>query len=73
MTGSVGCGSCTYQVVSECTAAFRTTDGVVYLLVDVQTGSELFAKRLSDKPIRVVGVPREEEGIRYLAVKSFEI
>jgi hypothetical protein len=73
LTGNMGCGNCTFKTGDECTAAIKTADGVVYLLDGVEEESELFTERKSGKEIRVVGVPREEEGVRYLAVKSYEM
>ena len=73
LTGTMGCGSCTFKTADECTAAIRTADGVVYLLEGVEQESELFTERLGGDEVRVVGVPREEGGTRYLAVQSYEM
>ena len=73
LIGNMGCGQCTFGIVEECTAAIKTADDVVYLLEGVEQESELFSDRKSEKEIRVVGIPREEEGVRYVAVKSYEM
>lgn len=73
LTGTIGCGHCTFEVVDRCHAAMTTPDGVVYLLEGVDQESELFTERFSGKEIRVVGVPRDQDGHHYLSVKSHEM
>jgi hypothetical protein len=73
LTGTLGCGHCTYHVGNSCAAAVKTSEGVVYILDKVGEDSELFQKRYDGTEITVVGVPSEQGGANHVAVASWQM
>lgn len=72
VTGTLGCGHCTYETTTSCAAAVRTDDGVVWILEGIGEDSELFTDRYDAGVVEVTGSPREDAGKHYLAVESYE-
>jgi ABC-type Zn uptake system ZnuABC Zn-binding protein ZnuA len=72
VTGTMGCGHCTYKTTTSCAAALQTDDGVVWILEGVAEDSELFTGRYDLGTVAVTGTKRAEEGTQYLAVQSYE-
>ena len=56
LTGTLGCGHCTYQKTDGCSAAMKTADGIVYILDGVDNHSEAYQKRMEGGDVKVVGV-----------------
>ena len=73
LTGSLGCGHCTFGKGEACAVAVQTADGGVYILRGVEESSELFEDRMSGKEIRVVGTLAEGDGAQFLDLKSYEM
>jgi hypothetical protein len=74
VTGTLGCGHCNFHVTPECSASMKTATGALYVLDGVSEGSELWSKRLEPgHEITVVGTVLEAEGIKHVAMTSFEI
>jgi hypothetical protein len=73
LSGELGCGHCTYQVGTSCSAAVKTADGTVYIL-EVSDSSELFTERLSGKQVTVVGSMHAHGGEEnHVTVASYEM
>lgn len=75
VTGTLGCGHCTYNQGETCSAAMQTADGTVYILDGVTTDEEAFNQRFSGKEIVAVGtvVPAEGEGAAHLKVREYNM
>jgi len=54
LTGSLGCGHCSFQKTDDCAAAMQTEDGLVVIL-DVDQENELFTKRTDGGTVTVEG------------------
>ena len=72
LTGSLGCGHCTHQVGTSCSAALQTADGTVYVLDGMDAGDVPFDKRFDGITLKVVGKVAENQGTNFVKVDSFE-
>jgi hypothetical protein len=72
LTGTVGCGHCTFGAVGECAAAVKSADGVVHVLDGVDPTSQLFTERQSGATVSVTGTPHEQDGLHMLTVTSYQ-
>ncbi len=72
LDGTTGCGHCTFGIGSSCSAAMKTADGTVYLLEGVD-GTAVYEERQSEKPIHVVGVTKEVDGVQMVVVETWEM
>lgn len=54
VSGTLGCGHCTYHVGDSCSAALQTKDGAIYIL-DVAQDSPWFQNRYSGLHLEVTG------------------
>jgi len=75
LTGTMGCGHCTFKKGTSCSSAIETADGTIYLLegADVGQGSELFDKRMDGLTVTVTGTPMEKDGETVVTVTSHEV
>ncbi len=72
LTGSLGCGHCTHQVGTSCSAALQTADGTIYVLDGMSAGDVPFDKRFDGITLKVVGKVAENQGTNFVKVDSFE-
>jgi hypothetical protein len=66
LTGTVGCGHCTYQVGNSCSAAIKTSDGIVWVLDGIGAGDELFENRFDGGEVTMAGVVHYVDGVAHL-------
>ena len=66
LTGTVGCGHCTYQVGNSCSAALKTGDGIVWVLDGIGAGDELFENRFDGGEVTMAGVVHYVDGVAHL-------
>jgi len=66
LTGTVGCGHCTYQVGNSCSAALKTSDGIVWVLDGIGAGDELFENRFDGGEVTMAGVVHYVDGVAHL-------
>lgn len=59
VSGTLGCGHCTYHVGTSCSAALQTADGGIYVL-DVAEDSEWFQDRYDGLNLKVTGKVHHE-------------
>jgi hypothetical protein len=57
LTGTLGCGHCTFHTTSDCAIAMKTDDGRIVVIDAEELADEdhLFAERMSGKPVAVAG------------------
>jgi hypothetical protein len=72
LTGTIGCGHCTFAAVGECAAAVKSADGVVHVLDGVDPASDLFTQRQSGVQVSVTGTPHDQDGLHMLTVTSYQ-
>lgn len=72
LEGSLGCGHCTHQMGTSCSAALQTADGTVYILDGMTDGDAPFDKRFDGLKMKVVGPTAMNEGTHFVKVESFE-
>lgn len=74
LAGTLGCGHCAFTTTTECAAAVKTAEGVVYILDGVAEGSELWNARETGGEITLVGTVSEaEDHLKHVALTSFEL
>jgi hypothetical protein len=73
LAGKSGCGHCSFNIGTSCSAAMQTADGQIYILDNVDQKSKLFEDRKSGMNLQIAGVVTEKDGVRHLAVDSYEI
>lgn len=66
LTGTVGCGHCTYQIGNSCSTAMRTSDGIVWILDGIGAGNELFENRFDAGEITMAGTVSYVDGVAHL-------
>lgn len=66
LTGTVGCGHCTYQIGNSCSTAMKTSDGIVWILDGIGPGNELFENRFDAGEITMAGVVSYVDGVAHL-------
>lgn len=71
MTGTLGCAHCTFEVGNSCATAMKTADEIVHILEG--TDDAVFEDRYSGREITVVGAPREDDGMHYVTVETWEL
>lgn len=72
LTGTLGCGHCTHQMGTGCSAALQTADGTVYILDGMGAGDMPFDERFSGAQLKVVGQVAENEGTHFVKVDTAE-
>jgi len=72
VAGNVGCGHCNFGIGDHCAAAMKTADGTIYLLEGVDD-TPVFTDRKTGKPIEVVGVEKDTDGVRTIVVQTWEM
>lgn len=71
--GQLGCGHCSHQIGTSCSAAVQTAEGKVYILEDMAAGSEPFDQRFGQKKIRVTGTVTVNEGVSTMKVTDYQL
>jgi glucose/arabinose dehydrogenase len=65
VSGTLGCGHCTYHLTDSCSAALQTADGGTYIL-DVGEDSPWFDKRYDSLNLKVTGTVHHEGTVVHL-------
>jgi hypothetical protein len=73
LAGTTGCGHCNFHIGDGCAAAMKTADGTIYIIDGVDHGSDLFTKRMEEKPVTVVGTVSEIDGVQHVDLTSYEL
>ena len=73
LTGTAGCGHCTYAKGTSCAMAMQVADGTVYILDGIEEDTEAFNQRTDGLEISVVGKVTDTGDPHHLAVESFEM
>lgn len=75
LTGTLGCGHCTFHTTESCAIAMKTEDGRIVVIDAESLANEdhLFAERMSGKPVSVDGTLEEVEGQLVIHSKTVEI
>ena len=72
LTGDLGCGHCSHQMGTSCSAALQTADGTVYILDGMGAGDMPFDKRFDGLKLKVVGAVAQNQGTNFVKVDSVE-
>jgi hypothetical protein len=75
LTGTTGCGHCTFGVVKECAAAMKTASGEVYMIDGVVPDSDLWKAREESKNIQLTGSvwKSEADNLSHVKMESYQL
>jgi len=75
LTGTTGCGHCTFGVVKECAAAMKTASGEIYLIDGVVPDSDLWKVREDSKNIQLTGSvwTSQPDGLAHVKMESYQL
>jgi hypothetical protein len=71
LKGKLGCGHCEYHKATSCAAAFKTSDGKIYI-IDNAT-KEVMDARVKGGTIAVTGTVSEKGGVLHVAATKQEL
>jgi hypothetical protein len=75
LTGTTGCGHCTFGVATECVSAIKTATGEIYVIDGVAPDSDLFKSREEIKNIQLTGTVWKPEptGVAHVKIESYQL
>lgn len=76
LTGTVGCGHCTFGTTDHCMAAIKVASGDIYVIDGVEEDSELWKERVEGtKQAEVTGTieKSETDGLMHVSMSSYKI
>lgn len=71
LSGTLGCGHCTFHKTSSCAAALKATDGKIYV-IDNATPA-VMAAREDAAPAKVSGTVTEKNGVLHIQATQQEL
>ena len=73
LSGTLGCGHCSYHMTESCAPAMKTADGVVYLIEGGEKQQELMDNRLDNPEVKIAGRVTEVDGQKVIYTDSVEM
>ena len=71
LTGTLGCGHCTFHKTSSCAAALKVADGKIYVIDNATP--EVMAAREDAAPAKVSGSVTEQKGVLHIQATKQEL
>ena len=71
LTGTLGCGHCTFHKTSSCAAALKVADGKIYVIDNATP--EVMAAREDATPAKVSGTVTEKGGVLHIQATKQEL
>lgn len=72
VTGTTGCGHCTFHTTESCAFCVQSAEGKIYVVDNIQEGDKMWGARFEGKKVRIKGAVTEKDGKAHLQMASLE-